>query len=230
MSGSNDKYSSSRNQFIKNDLKQEIFKIAQNNLNMYKRLLDCKKSNYNKEKFLKEYKQSQSYKRFACKYPSIDFYKTLKQSNYFSSLKYPSKEGLQIINSNYLIKPKKHNKKKNEYQSLFFLKEINKLENKQNKLLLDQLNINSIRQKNIDENFNTHYALRNFYKEKNANKDFIIESINNKEIVKYNRTINNHEIYNKKLEHNLMSKTNYKENRKKNMNDFCLEKKTIKQK
>ena len=160
-----------KNQFKKNDLKLEIFKIAQSNLSMYKRLLACTKSSYNKEKYLRDYKQSQSYKKNSCKYPSIDFYKTLRISNYFSSLFGLSNNKIKNINYNVLMKPKKENKKKTSYQSLFYSNEINESNNKKNKLFLEQLNLNIIRQNKINERFKTHYKLKDFYKKKDETKN-----------------------------------------------------------
>ena len=63
---------------------------------MYKRLLDCNKSIYNKNKFIKEYRKSQSYKKNSCKYPCIDFYKTIRIANFFSSLILTKKKNLLI--------------------------------------------------------------------------------------------------------------------------------------
>ena len=213
-----------KNQFKKNDLKLEIFKIAQSNLSMYKRLLACKKSCYNKEKYLKDYKLSQSYKKNSCKYPSIDFYKTLRMSNYFSSLFRLSNNEKKNINYNFFMKPKKKNKNKTSYQTLFYSSEINDFNNKKNKLFLDQLNLNIIRQNKINEHFKTHYILKDFYKKKDETKNNEInpvtslneENINNNKKLKINRILFKKRNFNKSI----ISKTNYKENLSNNKNIF----------
>ena len=213
-----------KNQFKKNDLKLEIFKIAQSNLSMYKRLLACKKSCYNKEKYLKDYKLSQSYKKNSCKYPSIDFYKTLRMSNYFSSLFRLSNNEKKNINYNFFMIPKKKIKNKTSYQTLFYSSEINDFNNKKNKLFLDQLNLNIIRQNKINEHFKTHYILKDFYKKKDETKNNEInrvtslneENINNNKKLKINRILFKKRNFNKSI----ISKTNYKENLSNNKNIF----------
>ena len=208
---SGDKFKATRNQFIKNDLKQEIFKIAQNNLNMYKRLLDCNKSIYDKKKFIKDYRQSQSYKKNSCKYPCIDFYKTIRISKFFSSLKnMPNKQKL-FINNNFIMKPKRKNQNKTPYQKLFFSNEINN-DNKKNKLFLDKININIASQKKVNEHFKTHYILKDFFEKKENDKND--EKINNINTIKTNNFKQNKN-YNvnviRNSDNNIISKTNYKE-------------------
>ena len=145
-------------------MKHEILNIAQNNLNMYKRLLKCKKSNYSEKKLSKEYKQSQYYKKNACQYPSIDFYKTQKMSNYFSTLNIPSNK-LSKLNNNHKIKIK--GKKKTPYQKLFFLNEINDINiDNYKKIKLDKININTLSQRKISEYFKNHYLLKNYNEKK----------------------------------------------------------------
>jgi hypothetical protein len=232
-----------KNQFKKNDLKLQIFNIAQSNLNMYKRLLACKKSCYNKEKYLKDYKKSQSYKKHSCKYPSIDFYKTLRISNYFSSLFRHSNN--EINNNNYklFMKPKKKKIKKTSYQSLFYSNEINEFNNKKNKLFLEELNLNIMRQNKINEHFKTHYILKDFYTKKDEskkNKEINpASSLNEAKINNSNNKLKINNILFKKRNfyNNLISKTNYKEklsNNKKifngNINYIHLTEKTIGQK
>ena len=61
--------------------KNEIIRVAQENLYMLKRLNE-KTSAYNVDKWKKDYEASQYYKRNHCQYPSIDFYKTQKCSSF----------------------------------------------------------------------------------------------------------------------------------------------------
>mgnify|MGYP006873187398 CR=1 FL=1 len=151
---------------IKNDLmKQEILNIAQKNLNMYKRLLKCKKSNYSEKKLSKQYKQSQYYKKNVCQYPSIDFYKTQRISNYFSTLNSLSNK-LSLFNNKYKIK----GKKKTPYQKLFFLNEINDINDTNDynykKINLGKINFNTLSQRKITEYFRNHYLLKHYNKKK----------------------------------------------------------------
>ena len=151
-----------KNIIKRNDMmKHEILNIAQKNLNMYKRLLKCKKSNYSEKKFIKEYKQSQYYKKNVCQYPSIDFYKTQRISNYFSTLNIPSNK-LSLLNNNYKYKIKR--KKKTPYQKLFFLNEISDKNYK--KINIDKVNINTLSQRKITEYFKNHYLLKNYNEKK----------------------------------------------------------------
>lgn len=135
---------------------------------MYKRLLDCKKSNYSKNKFLKEYKQSQIYKSNSCRYPSIDFFRALRISNYHSSLNFSPKRKIKIINNNNFMKKKTKSKNITPYQRLFYSNEINEIKNTKNKFLLEIFNLNMIVQKNIKERFETHFILiqNYFYRSK----------------------------------------------------------------
>ncbi len=142
-----------RNQFKSIDLKIRMFNIAQNNLSMYKRLLECtNKSQYDKKRFINSYKNSQKYKKILCEYPIIDFFKNRRISNYYSSLN-NKKANINSIFNNL----DKYNKNKpvnidtNTYETLFFSKDIKKkymMKNKKNKLLLNNLNDYSINKKN----------------------------------------------------------------------------------
>ena len=60
--------------FVKNSIKE----MAQDNLYMYKRIID-KKSAYDKNNLIRDYNRNQYYKQNICKYPSIDFYKEQKK-------------------------------------------------------------------------------------------------------------------------------------------------------
>ena len=154
-----------KNQIKRNEMmKQEILNIAQKNLNMYKRLLKCKKSNYSEKKLSRQYKQSQYYKKNACQYPSIDFYKTQRISNYFSTLNIPSNK-ITLFNNNHKYKIKR--KKKTPYQKLFFLNEIKDINvNNYQKITLDKLNINTLSQRKITEYFKNHNLLNNYNEKK----------------------------------------------------------------
>jgi len=154
-----------KNQIKRNEMmKQEILNIAQKNLNMYKRLLKCKKSNYSEKKLSRQYKQSQYYKKNACQYPSIDFYKTQRISNYFSTLNIPSNK-ITLFNNNHKYKIK--GKKKTPYQKLFFLNEIKDINvNNYQKITLDKLNINTLSQRKITEYFKNHNLLNNYNEKK----------------------------------------------------------------
>jgi hypothetical protein len=163
-----DLFSFRRNKFKKNDLKLEMLKIAQENLNMYKRLLNCRKSNYSQKKFVKEYKQSQYYKKNKCKYPSIDFYKEQRISNYFATIINPKNES-SIFNNNNLF-AKKHLKLKMEtpYEKLFFKKKNHNFNNQKSYLVLDEVNINNnYSKRKTSEYFKTLSLIRNNNNNKN---------------------------------------------------------------
>lgn len=57
-------------------VKSEIRQLAQDNLYMYKRLVDLP-SNFNVRKWEQDYKKSQNYKKNICNFPSIDFTKKI---------------------------------------------------------------------------------------------------------------------------------------------------------
>lgn len=191
---------------------------------MYKRLLYCNKSNYNKNKFIKDYKQSQIYKKNSCRYPSIDFYKTLRISNYTSSLNYPLKRQIKIINNNF-GETKLKNKNKTPYQTLFYSSKINEMNNKKNKLFLEALNFNIKTQKKIKESFESYSMLKKYFfqkdeinkvnliKEKNSNINNLLEYNRNiKNNIHYNRNLYKYSSSNKNLYNDKSYKTNYKEN------------------
>ena len=144
---------SPRNQFKSIDLKIRMFNIAQNNLTMYKRLLECSnKSEYDKKKFINGYKNSQKYKKIICEYPTIDFFKNKRIFNFYSSIN-NKKTNLNTIFNNLgkYIKHKPVNIHTNTYETLFFSKDIKKkymMKNKKNKLLLNNLNNYSTNKKN----------------------------------------------------------------------------------
>jgi len=157
-----DLFSFRRNKFKKNDLKQEMLKIAQENLNMYKRLLNCGKSIYNHNKFLREYKQSQNYKKNSCKYPSIDFYKMKRISNYFATINNHKDESLMFNNNNLITKKKVNKKMESPYEKLFFKKKNHIFNNQHNNLFLNEVNINNnYSKRKISEYFKTHSLIRN---------------------------------------------------------------------
>jgi len=163
-----DLFSYRRYKFKKNDLKLEMLKIAQENLNMYKRLLNCGKSIYNHKKLLKQYKESQNYKKNSCKYPSIDFHKMQRISNYFSTLNNPKNE-LSIFNNNNLLSKEKLKRKiDTPYEKLFFKKEKHIFNIQKNNLFLDEVNINNnYTKRKINEYFKTHSLIRNNSNNKN---------------------------------------------------------------
>ena len=66
-------YKKKKNTFVQDRIKS----LAQENLFMLKRLLE-KKSEYDKNKFQKEFEVNQRYKNNVCNYPSINFYSTKK--------------------------------------------------------------------------------------------------------------------------------------------------------
>ena len=190
---------------------------------MFKRLLECKKSIYNKQKLLKEYRQSQSYKKNVCKYPSINFYKTQKFSYYFSTLNSPMNKPLINIKNNFNTKSKITFKKKTSYQNLFFSSHIGEanVDNKLNsKLFLDNLNANFNTQRKVNQYFKTHYAIKNFYDNnrlENSNCNNKQKYIFNRENLKTN-TNNINEIKkslfsrNKNQDQNVILKADSKEN------------------
>ena len=161
---------------------------------MYKRLLECKKSIYNKKKMLKEYRQSQYYKKNKCKFPSIDFYKMQRISNYFSTLVTPTNKDSIFNDNNYLMKTKI--KKKTPYQTLFFSKEINEENDINNIINLEKNNYNTFSQRKKNDYFKTHYLLKDFYENKYIN-------LNDKSKNKTNYNKEKINIYNYKKINNL---------------------------
>ena len=114
------------------------------------------------------------------------------------------------------MKPRKKINKKTSYQSLFYSNEINEFNNKKNKLFLEQLNLNIIRQKKINERFKTHYILKDFYKNNDDTKYNEINpvtSLNEENINNNNKKLKINNILFKKrnFNTNLITKTNYKE-------------------
>ena len=174
---------------------------------MYKRLLD-KKSIYDKHKYIKEYRQSQSYKKLSCKYPCIDFYKTMKISNFLEN---PTKKENLFIN----MKHKKY-KKKTPYQKLFFSNEIN-IDNKKDKLFMDKVNVNIENQKKINEHIKMHYILKDYFEKKENNLNATFSNVNEKKFnnnkvcktnkIKHNNNIN---IY-RNSDVNFIAKKNFKD-------------------
>ena len=161
-------FSFRRNKFKKNDLKLEMLKIAQENLNMYKRLLNCGKSIYSHKQFLKQYKQSQYYKKNSCKYPSIDFHKMQRISNYFATLNNPKNESSMFNNNNLLTKKKLKRKMETPYEKLFFKKKNHNFNNQKSYLVLDEVNINNnYSKRKTSEYFKTLSLIRNNDNNKN---------------------------------------------------------------
>jgi hypothetical protein len=66
--------------FMNASKKYEIIRMAQENQLMLKRINE-RGSYYSKDKWQKDYEQSQAYKRNHCIYPSIDFYNTQRAGN-----------------------------------------------------------------------------------------------------------------------------------------------------
>ena len=67
----------------RNSVKLNIKDIAQENLHMYKRLLD-QQPTYDINKLINDYANNHLfYKKYACRYPSIDFYKEKKPKKTF---------------------------------------------------------------------------------------------------------------------------------------------------
>ena len=134
------------NKFNSNELKIRMYTIAQDNLIMYKKLLECRKnSTYDKKSLIKRYNRNQSYKKIACEYPSIDFYKNKRIASHYLSLNY-KKDKIQTFFNNLdkYYKPKQIDIDKYNYGKLFFSNEIKdeyNFINKKNKskLILDSL-------------------------------------------------------------------------------------------
>ena len=162
-----------RNKFKSNGLKLQIFNIAQENLNMYKRLFDCsKKSEYDKKLLIKDYKNSEKYKKNICEYPNIDFFKNKRISKYYSSLnnkKIKLNSIFDNINNNY-IKPQKKDITRNTYETIFFSKEIKNEyfgQNKRRKLFLNTLK-NYDSQNKIKKYLKTFNSLVSKYDERKS--------------------------------------------------------------
>lgn len=173
-----------RNKFNSIDLKIKIFNIAQENLNMYKRLFECiNKSKYDKNSLIKEYKNSQKYKKNKCIYPTIDFFKNKRISNYYCILNNKNGKLNSVFdNLNKYIKPKQKQEdiNINTYDNLFFSNDI-KNEYKRNKLYLNNINTGYTHKK-IKQYYKTFNSLigKNDVKEFEINKE---QEIKNEDIM-----------------------------------------------
>ena len=95
--------------------KQEIMRVAQENLHMLKRLSE-RTSVYNVDRWNRDYSLSQYYKKNLCQYQSIDFNKTQRKDSYinvFAAMQnkkmkkaYSKTHYSGIINNNSKIKKK----------------------------------------------------------------------------------------------------------------------------
>ena len=151
-----------KNKFNSNELKLRIFTIAQDNLIMYKKLLDCRNnSTYDKKSLIKGYNRNQCYKKIACEYPSIDFYKNKRIEKYYQSLNNKNNKIQTFFNNlDKYLKPKKIDINKYNYGKLFFSNEIKNEYNfsnkkNKNKLILDSL-IKNITPKKHKQYFKTN--------------------------------------------------------------------------
>ena len=91
--------------------KNEHMRIAQENQNFVKRLAEGKTS-YNIRQLVRDYNQSQYYKKQVCNFPSIDFYRTRKD---FAKMTKNNDEYISFINANRLSKLKSVNDRYSAY-------------------------------------------------------------------------------------------------------------------
>lgn len=174
------------NKFKSNDLKLQIFNIAQENLNMYKKLLECtNNSSYDKKSLIKGYKKNQYYKKISCEYPSIDFFTKKRISNYYKVLN-NKKTKLDTLFNNIekYINPKTNDFNANKYEKLFFSNQVRKEYNthhKKNRLVLNNLNMDN-KSKKYRQYFKTFNGLVEKYENKKSeiNKE---ENIKNADII-----------------------------------------------
>jgi len=188
------------NKFRSNDLKLQIFNIAQENLNMYKKLLECTKySSYDKKTLIKGYKKNQYYKKISCEYPSIDFFNKKRINNYYHALN-NKKTKLETLfnNMDKYINPKTKDFDGNNYEKLFFSNQVKndyKTHHKKNKLVLNNLNIDN-KSKKYKQYFKTFTGLVGKYENKkseinkddnnkNVNEDIITSIKENKDVKKF---------------------------------------------
>ena len=136
-------------------------------------LFDCsKKSEYDKKLLIKDYKNSEKYKKNICEYPNIDFFKNKRISKYYSSLnnkKIKLNSIFDNINKNY-IKPQKKDITRNTYETIFFSKEIKNEyfgQNKRRKLFLNTLK-NYDSQNKIKKYLKTFNSLVSKYDERKS--------------------------------------------------------------
>ena len=161
-----------KTRFNNNELKLQMFTIAQNNLTMYQRLLEySKKSSYDKTDLIKEYKKSQGYKKISCEYPSIDFFKNKRINNYYHSCSNKNSKLKTFFNNlDKYIRPQQNDINRNTYEKLFFSNDIRNeyiFQNKKHKLTLNNFNLD-----------NTSRTFRKYFK--------TFSSINGKEDEKKN--------------------------------------------
>ena len=98
--------------------KNEHMRIAQENQNFVKRLAEGKTS-YNIRQLVRDYNQSQYYKKQVCNFPSIDFYRTRKD---FEKMTKSNDEYISFINANRLGKLRSVN---DRYSAYFNDKKVN---------------------------------------------------------------------------------------------------------
>ena len=113
-------------------IKNNIVEIAQENLFMYKRIKD-KHSSYELNKLLKDYSKNQYYKQNACRYPSIDFIKDIKNKS-INSKEHKRKKNIMTCKTENNYFPKIYNTITSNFKSNvnFYKNEMNTYEGFEN--------------------------------------------------------------------------------------------------
>ena len=99
--------------------KWEMYKIAQDNQVMLKRLVD-QPSCYDKRSWIKDFDKSQGYKKNICVFPSIKFFKEQEKLDQFSNMKFSEDGGSSEYRSKTSYQKYKNNiYNENNYDKLY---------------------------------------------------------------------------------------------------------------
>ena len=140
--------------------------MAQENLHMLKRLQE-KTSNYDFNKYEKEYNKAQYYKRSLCAFPSIDFYKTKRSTSLAGNSLYSPYNSQNNYYPTYASKMLNINSRKKKFEEFNYedfadIRPISKKDKKENK------NKEQIKEKN--ENKENKEDLKEENKKNNSSK------------------------------------------------------------
>ena len=198
-----------KTRFKNNELKLQMFNIAQNNLNMYQRLLENRqKSSYDTKTLFKGYRTNQGYKKISCVYPTIDFFKNKRIENYCFTCNSKKEKLRSFLNTlDKYLKPQQKDLNRNTYEKLFFSNEIKNefiFRKKKNKLALNTINMDNSHKKKFRKYFKTYSGIN----EKNNEQKFEIDK---------EQEIKNGDIINSlNMENNDKNNENGKEQKNKN--------------
>ena len=185
-----------------NAIKNNIMDIAQENLFMYKRLRD-RPPTYDVNKLLSDYYKNQYYKKNACRYPSIDFFKEKKnfsydtkrvnrkvihncrtENNYFPKFTVTSNFKRNTFEGFCSVKNRKIKERKKKFKDFNF-KDLKQLKENKNKNIEKEININKNKEnenQQLTEQNNSNINSN----ENNNSKEKISKDLNHKDSNKSN--------------------------------------------